>query len=661
MKSPFDLQSIAIIGASADPKKLGNQLLKNLIKARYGGKIFPINLKEKIILKLKAYSSVLDIHQKIDLAVIIIPREIVPQVLSQCALKEIPYVLIISAGFAEKDALGKKLQEKIIKISQNSKTTIIGPNCLGLIDTVNKINLTFAASDVIKGPIGLILQSGAIGAAIFDWAKENNVGISKFISLGNKVQFSEIEALEILANDPNTNIIALYLENITKPAKFLDKCRQVSKIKPVIILKGGSTKLGAKAASSHTAALSSPEELNEAIYAQANLIVARDFEELINFLELFGTKTFNLKEKTLSIITNAGGLGILAADAANRSNLTLPRLTKSQQNFLSKTFSSFASLENPFDLGGDALASSYREILNLVEKAPQYASILVILTPQASTEVEKTAQIISTYKNSRKPVIASFLGGSKIARGIQILKKSHIPCYDDPAEALALLGKIYLYYRKKISKDSIIEIKSIVNQIPIPDDQIVKNYNLPFAKSYNVNSDADVMGHIEEVGFPIVYKTAKNIVHKGKSGKVGLNISDHQALKRAIEVIGYPGILQEMVESPFEVLVGAKRHPDFGPAVIFGQGGIFTEENADISLKLLPLTAADLNEMIEGVRIWDTIKKFKVKDQILGLIITMGKIILENPDISEIELNPIKISVGSIKAVDINIQRNENE
>ncbi|MBM2821082.1 MAG: CoA-binding protein, partial [Candidatus Berkelbacteria bacterium] len=255
MTNLFNLKTIAVIGASSNPDKLGYQLLNNLITAGFTGSIYPINLKEKEILHLKSFSSVLDVHQRIDIAVIMVPREVVPEVLLQCVHKDIPFVLIISAGFAEKDKNGKKLQEEIIRITKNTKTKIVGPNCLGMVDTKLKINLTFAASEVMPGQIGLILQSGAIGAAIFDWAKENQIGISRFLSLGNKVHITEIDSLENFAEDSNTKIIVLYLEEITDPKEFLKICRKITLKKPIIILKGGLTLRGAKAASSHTGAL----------------------------------------------------------------------------------------------------------------------------------------------------------------------------------------------------------------------------------------------------------------------------------------------------------------------------------------------------------------------------------------------------------------------
>lgn len=656
MKNVFDAKSIAVIGASKNPKKLGHDLLKNLIKAGYPGHIFPVNLKEKEILGIKTYSSVLDIHQKIDLAAIIVPREVVGLVLKQCLLKEIPYVLIISAGFAEKDATGKKLQKELLEMTARSKTKIIGPNCLGLIDTSANINLTFAATDVLKGNIGLVLQSGAIGAALFDWTKSQEIGISKFFSLGNKIHFTEIDALSVLENDPETDMIAIYLENISDPARFLDECKKITSKKPIIILQGGVTLFGAKAANSHTAALSTSKELNEALYAQANLISAQNLEELMNFLELFGKKSFNIIRNSVAIITNAGGLGILAADEASRNKINLPSLEKNFKNELKKILPTSASLDNPFDLGGDALALNYQKTLQVVEKSPQFGSILIILTPQSMTEIKKTAEVISKFKNSSKPIITSFVGGQKIDQAIHLLKKAHIPCYNDPAEGLQLIKKAYNYYRKRSQHSKVIEIKPVINQLPIPEIEIIKAYGLPFAKSYKVSTDAEVMGHLEEFGFPVVYKTAKNITHKGKAGKVGLNIIDQASLQRAVEIIGFPGILQEMIDSPYELLFGAKRDKVFGPLVIFGQGGIFTEEFSDIRIKLLPLTEADLDEMIEGVKIWPLIKEFAVKEKIASLILTLLKIIVENPSIAEIELNPVKVVKNNLVAVDINVQ-----
>jgi len=660
MNNFFQAKSVAIIGASANPKKLGYQITANLKNGGFDGKIFPVNLDEAKILGLPVHQTVLDIHRKIDLATIIVPREIVPLVLKQCVLKEIPYVVIISAGFAEKDKKGEKLQAELNRITERTKTRIIGPNCLGLINTQDKLNLTFAASKVTEGSIGLILQSGAIGAAILDWAGENEIGISKFISLGNKAQISELEALKILSSDFQTKVIALYLEEVADPRKFLEIAKMTTKNKPVIILKGGETKQGSIAARSHTAALASSEELDLALFNQANLIIAHTYEDLLNLLELCSAKNFNVTKKNLAIVTNAGGPGILAADAASRNNMHLVRLKSFQQKNIEKTLDSFGSLENPFDLGGDASALRFEKMIEMLEKIPELDPIIVIVTPQAVTELEKTAKAISRFKSSSKPIVASFLGGQKIKKAIKILSKAHVPHFEDPSMAIEQLATIYHYFHKKDKLDHPLILSTKNHRSDTP-EAIITTYEIPFVKNFFVQNSAEVMAAVEEIGFPLIYKTAKDVKSKQKRGKVGLNIADSAALHRSTHAIGYPGIIQPMIDSIYEIMVGAKRDDHFGIVLVFGRGGIFIEEEKDISFKILPLTANDLNEMIEETDIFRAISDFKVKDKIKEAIINVAAIMVDNPDIREIEFNPFKVLKEKIIAVDINVVRNNVE
>lgn len=652
----FNSQSIAVIGASPNRKKLGYQLLKNLLDGGFKGRVFPVNLKEKEILGLPTFSSVLDIQAAVELAVIIVPREIVPEVLGQCVHKEIPYVIVISAGFAEKDAEGKKLQEELLKITNGTKTRIIGPNCLGIVDTSNNLNLTFAAAKILPGTIGLILQSGAIGAAIFDWAYSEEIGISKFVSLGNKIHTTEIEALEILVADEDTRAIALYLEEITNPQLFLAKCRQFSRQKPIIILKGGMTIKGSRAAASHTGALSSPEELNHALFNQANLIEAETFEELLDFLELFSAKVSLLEKNTLAIVTNAGGPGILAVDAASNFKINLPRLTRPELTNIQKILPNSATLDNPFDLGGDADALSYQRMIDYLEKNPAYSAILAIVTPQTTTDVPQIAQILAGFRREQKILLACFLGGLKIEDGLNILAKNHLPHYNDPTEAIKLLNRIYQYWQVRGQSQREFMVPKLHQVTKLTDHLLISHYNLPYVRSFAVKNDAEVMAHVEGLDYPLVYKAAK-VKHRGKQGKVGLNINNHAALVHATKTIGYPGILQEMVESNVEIIVGAKRDRQFGIVVLFGQGGIFVEEQKDISFGIFPLTENDLDEMIEKTTVWQNIKKLSVKEEIKSLIRKICQIMLENEDIQAIELNPLKVLHQKIVAVDIEIIR----
>lgn len=652
----FEPHNIAIIGASSKTNKLGYQITKNVIDGGYKGKIYPVNLDDKSILGLKAYHSVLDIHNNIDLAVIVIPREAVSIVLKQCVIKEIPFVIIISAGFAEKDDTGKNLQKELEKIVHNTKTKIIGPNCLGIKNTASNLNLTFAATDVSKGRIGLILQSGATGSAIFDWAKKNNIGISKFISLGNKLSITEIESLNILGDDDDTQIIAMYLEDISDINQFLTICRKISTKKPIVILKGGSTPSGAKAASSHTAALSSSYLLDSALFNQANLIVADDLEEIFNILELFSYKTPDLSTGGLAIVSNAGGPAILASDSAWNNQLKLPKLNTHEQKIIAK-FGNFACLDNPYDLGGDAVASDYKKIISAIEKSNSYSSILVIVTPQSSTQIDKTAETIGSYTNSDKAVIGIFLGGQKIEKALKILAKHHIAHFEDPSLAVKLLAKVYKYFQRRYNIDTeIINISKCNIVSKISDDEIVHKYNLPYVKSCTVNTKTELKNSIKVLGFPLVYKSAF-AVHRGKENKIKFNIDDPKELINSANNIGYPGIVQRMIDSPYELIIGAKRDKIYGIILIFGHGGIFVEESKDISFKIWPLTVSDLGEMIEETKIWSVVKTFGIKMQLKDTLIKILKIMLENQSITEIELNPIKVLRKKIISVDINIKR----
>jgi len=652
----FNPQSVAVVGASANKKKLGYQLLKNLIDSGYEGRIYPVNLEEKVILGHKVFQNILDVHSKVDLVTIIVPREIVPTVLKQCVAKGVPYVLIISAGFAEKDAAGKKLQKGLLDITAGSNTRIIGPNCLGIINANDKLNLTFAATEVVEGGLGLILQSGAIGAAILDWAKENEIGISKFVSLGNKVHTSEIEAIKILGDDPQTKIIGLYLEEISEPIRFLRLCREITIKKPIVILKGGTTELGAKAASSHTAALATSNKLDKALFLQANLIMAEDYSEFLNLFELLSFKNFD-GGKNLAIISNAGGPGILAADAAAKAGFKLPTLTGNEKTRLEDSLRSYASLTNPFDLGGDAQAESYQKIMNLIVESPAISSLLVIVTPQSMTEIEKTARVLTKFRKNPKPVIASFLGGLKIKSAKTILMAGGIPHFEDPAMAIEMLAKVHRYFERRNNITPMLDLHSYQVYKFLTEQDLIKKYDIAYIKSETVTSDSEVMAFVEANNFPIAFKTGKVIKHKGRSGKVGLNINDNRSLIRIAHRIGYPAIVQKMVDSPYELMIGARRDPTFGIVIILGQGGIFVEEKADIAIKMLPLTVGDVDEMIESTNVWRMIRRFKVKGVIKKTILAVAKLMMENPDICSIEFNPFKVLQSKIIAVDINIGR----
>lgn len=652
----FTPDSVAVIGASAHPHKLGHQLMKNLIDGGYTGKIFPVNLDEKRILGLKAHHSILDISDHIEMAVIIVPREAVLTVLEECQQKKVDSVLIISAGFAEKDEAGKKLQQQMTELVRRSKMRLIGPNCLGIINSHHKMNLTFALAKFSPGEMGLVLQSGAIGSAILDWAKENELGISKFISLGNMADVSELDALKLLADDPKTKVIALYLEEIKNPAEFIRICRRITLKKPIIVLKGGMTESGQKAAASHTGAISSSVDFIKAVFKQADLIEAESYEELINFLYLFSFKHVDIMSDSIAVVTNAGGPGIIATDAAYKVGLRLRSLPRLAELRLTKKLDRYASLRNPFDLGGDALAKDYQVAIDYLMEQKMYSAIVTLVTPQTSTEIEKTTRVFRGYEEHKKPLIAVFMGGASFKKTDNLLAKN-TPWFEDPTEAIALLGKIMQYQHNESHLSREIEIKPRRVLSEAGEEKLAHLYHLDYVETDLAENDAKIFGFVEEHGFPVAVKTAKEIAHKGKAGKVGLNIADHHSLKRAISHIGYPLLIQKMIDSPYEIFIGARRDPVFGVVLFFGQGGIFVEELRDVSTRVMPLTTADLEAMIEETKVYSAIKSLNVQAEIKILMKAVLQIMEENYDIESLDLNPIKVLKNKLVTVDINIGR----
>jgi len=391
----FTPESVAVIGASANPEKLGHAVVRNLIDSGFSrkGKVYPINPKSNHILGLPVYKSVLDVPENIDMAVIVIPHNYVPEALITCGEKGIKGVVIISAGFREAGTAGVEREREIIRIAKQYGMRIIGPNVLGLLDTFTPLNASFAADSPPKGPIAITSQSGALGTAILDWAQAGSLGLSKFVSLGNKADVNEIDLLNEWADDKNTNVILMYIEELAEGQRFLETAKIVAKKKPIVAIKSGVTQSGARAVSSHTGSLAGSEQAYHAAFQQAGVIRADSMQELFDTALAFGYQP-KLEGKRIAIITNAGGPGILATDALERAGLSLARFDYDTLHELEKTLPDAASASNPVDLLGDALADRFQFALETVANDPNVDGILVVLTPQAMTEIESTAKAV---------------------------------------------------------------------------------------------------------------------------------------------------------------------------------------------------------------------------------------------------------------------------
>ncbi|AKM82762.1 TPA: hypothetical protein DD449_00505 [Candidatus Berkelbacteria bacterium] len=656
MEKLFNPGNIAVIGASPHKEKLGYQVLGNIINNGYKGKIFPINPTANEILGLETFRTVKDINETIDLAIIVVPANIVPEVLQECVAANISYAVVISAGFSEIGEKGKILQEEIKDvIIKTSPLRLVGPNCLGIISSECNLNATFAAPSLTRGSVSAVFQSGALGVALLDMAESYEFGFSKFISLGNKADLEESEIIEYLGEDKETKIIALYLENIANPKRFFEVARKVSEKKPIIILKGGTTKQGAVAAFSHTAAMVTSEKIDQAIFSQGNLIVAKSIKEMLNLLQIFATEPA-VNKKDLAILTNAGGPGILSTDVASKIGLRMPPLSEKTISILKKSLPPVGSISNPLDLAGEALAKDYEIGLRALIGEDSISSILVLLTPQTMTEVEETAKVLAKYKTSNKVIVASFLGDKMVKKGIEILRKEKVPFFEEPEDAVRAIAKVTKYQEKNSHPKSFIEMTASQN-CPIPEIdalELLENYNIPIPPS-GIATNIDVVMKIAgRIGFPLAVKCiSKKFVHKFKAGKVVLDVQSESYLKQSVEKVGYPVLIQRMVNSPFEVIIGAKREEKLGTVVTFGWGGVFTEDIDDISTKIMPLTEYDLEEMIKETKIGRILIKENFDlSSIKNIIIEVCQIMTDFPNIIELDLNPVKMTSGGAICVD---------
>lgn len=651
----FKPQSVAIIGASRHKEKIGYQILDNLIKSGYKGKIYPVNPEASEILGLKSFKHISEITDEIDLALVVVPAIIVQQELQNCVLKQIPYAIVISSGFSEIGPSGKHLQEQIKNdIVKNSHLRVVGPNCLGLINTSNGLNLTFAAPKMVTGNVSAVFQSGALGVAFLDLAQKYEFGFAKFISLGNKVDLEESEILNYLADDPDTAVIALYIEEISNPAKFFRIARETSDKKPIVVLKGGITKLGAKAAFSHTASMVGSKEINRAIFSQANLINVKTMEEMLSIISILSHEP-PVQERKLAIITNAGGPGIIATDAASRHQFTLLSPKKNNLKHELK-MASLTSIANPLDLTGAAKAKDYEIALSYFSKDDSFSSILILLTPQTATEIEETAKVIAKYAKAPKPIISSFLGDKMVENSIEILKKAQCPHFEDPDEGIRALEKVITYWQKRFSNNAPLKIKNLerISQATKDPLALISDYHISVPRSGLASNIISALQIFREINGPVAVKNiSPRIVHKFKAGKVKLNIQNENDLKRAISDVGFPILIQKMIDIPLEVIVGAKRDENLGVLITFGWGGIFTQDILDFSTKITPLTENDLNEMIKETKIGKILIRENINlDKLKDTIIAVAQIMTDYPEITEIDLNPIKIDKERLYCVD---------
>ncbi len=667
-------RSVAVIGASRDSKKIGAQIVHNLVKAGYEGIIYPLNPKAETVQGIQAFAKVKDIQGEIDLVVIAIPKQFVSDVISECIEKKVGSIIIISAGFKEIDKEGADLERDIARKCKKADIPLLGPNCLGIINPTIKLNASFTAQMPPVGPITFISQSGAFGTAAIDWAAKHQLGFNLFASLGNKALLNENHFLQTVQS--GTKAVAMYLEDIADGAQFLDHASSLSQNTPVILLKPGKSKNAQEAAKSHTGALTGSDSVVSTACKQAGIIRAQNSQELFDLIKAFSFLG-ELKGNKIAIITNAGGPSIMATDALDEEGLELASLPEQTQNMLRQYLPRESNVHDPIDLIGDAKADRYDHALEIVLNEKNVDACLVLLTPQSSTEIELTAEhIVKHAKASGKPVIASFIGGVHLEKGIRILNTHQIPCYEYPEQAVKVLGKVWQYYSSR-NKTQISPSQATGSFVPHPVQQktiqtaiqegrhtlsqeeaesLLKEVGVHTPQRKNVDSEESAWQAALTLGTPVVMKiSSPQIVHKTESHAVALNLMHeeevtdaYQRLELILQKAGGQGTIyvQKQIPKTLELLLGMKRDPIFGPVIVFGYGGIYTEIFKDVSSRIAPLSRNSASEMIQETKIAKILEGYRNEEKhdltpLVHALTGLANIARSYPEIQEIDLNPI--------------------
>ncbi|MFW6415569.1 MAG: acetate--CoA ligase family protein [Thermodesulfobacteriota bacterium] len=686
LESFFNPEKVAIVGASENPSKIGYSVLNNLLNAGFAGEIYPVNPKADYILDMKVYNKIGDLPKNPDLAVLTVPRDAVIPAFKELAEIKTRSAVVITAGFKEVGKEGYYLENELVQLSRDYNIPFLGPNCLGMINTGAKMDVTFTTGTPPHGNIAFFSQSGALCQAILDWALGENMGFSKFVSLGNKAVLNEAHMLQDMGSDQETDVILGYIENVTNGRDFLEYAQSMSKNKPVIMIKSGTSTAGAQAASSHTGAIAGSDQAYQAAFEKSGIFRVHDISSLFTLAQAFSTQPLP-QGPNLAIVTNSGGPGIMTADACEGSSLNITRLSEETISQLQEFLPSFASLHNPVDIIGDADAKRYKKTLQVVAKDHNVNALMVIITPTGTliNQMEECARdIIEVSKEVDLPIFTCFLGKKSVLTAQEMLRDANIPCYNFPDPAIFSLDAMYKYthwkYRpheepetftvdtqkadsvRKKARDRQIG-NNAVEIVEFQAQEILQAYGLPIPETYMACRSTEAAMLADKIGYPVVLKIAsQDISHKSDVNGVKTNLNSAEEVKRAFTEITSRAItmkpkaqirgclIQKMVPKDVkEIIVGFKRDEQFGPLLMFGLGGIYVEVLRDIAFRLAPVTRTEVKEMIRSIRSYMLLKGVRGEkevnmEQLEEIILKMSQFSMDYPDISEAEFNPVLIN-----------------
>jgi acetyltransferase len=672
--------SVAVVGASRNPEKVGFGVFANLLQAGFPGPVYGVNPSGGELLGRQLYESLDAIPGPVDLGVFVVPPKAILTGIPPLARKGMKAAIAITAGFKEVGGEGVALEKALAEVAAAAGIRILGPNCLGLINTHASLNASFSRGIPPRGGISFFSQSGALCTAVLDWAVGENVGFSKFVSLGNKTDISESDVMECLADDPETRVILGYVESIDDGRRFVRVARGVTRRKPVVLLKAGSTAAGARAASSHTGSLAGSDRAYSAAFRQAGIVRAGTVEELFDLAVGFAMQPVPSGERLL-VLTNAGGPGILAADAAERMGIPLAEITGELRARLSGKLPPTAGLANPVDIIGDARADRYRDALAVVRDEPSVDVVLVLLTPQAMTDSEETARaVVSAFSGTGKAVFASFLGEATVAEARRILSSGGVPNYPVPERAVRAVHGLLRYGRLRQAEmpeeaeapaarppgaERAIRAALSTGRRTMGEEEargILEAYGFAFPRrTFADTSDAAVEAFRELGGGRAVMKiVSPDVLHKTDVGGVRLSLATEADVSRAfVEITSavrrkapsawIAGVsVQEMVEGGREIVLGLIRDTQFGPLLMFGIGGIYVEVLKDVTFRMAPLTRRDAQEMVREIRSYPLLASFRGdepadEEAVVEALLRLSRLATDFPEIQELDVNPLLV------------------
>ena len=685
LDSIFSPKGVAVVGVTTTPGTVPYDILHNILVSGYRGEVYPVAPGKRAVCDVPAHRYVVDIEDPVDLAVIVFPASVVHRALKQCGEKGIRAAIVISAGFREVGPQGVRREEQLRETCREYGISMIGPNCLGVINTDPEValNASFARKMPHAGRIAFLSQSGALCTAVLDYAREKEIGFSKFISFGNKAGVTEIELLDYLHQDDATDVILLYLEELRDGRGLVEAARRITRgdhPKPILAIKSGRTPRGADAAASHTGSLAGQDAVCDAVFREAGIIRVTSIEELFNSAILYAYQPLPAGDR-LAIVTNAGGPGVMATDAAVRCELSVPQLEEPTQARLKKSLPATANLKNPVDVIGDARADRYMAAMEAVLDDPNVDQALVILTPQSMTDIEAIAEgVCQVHEQATKPIACSFMGATDVVPGIRRLQKARIPHYILPEWACRAMADVErirrwreqpLDQRKRVVRDGrpAADLLARAEAGYLPEDQaldVLAAYGLPVPPRRLCSAADEAVALADEVGYPVVLRVVSpQIVHKSEAKALALNLADAPAVLKAYDRLtagaaaAVPGaeirgvLVRPMIPAGHEVILGAKRDPAFGPVLMFGLGGIYVELFEDVTFALAPIGRLGAGRMIRRVKAHRLLEGLRGGEpaDVEGIeqcLMRVGELITDFDRIVELDVNPLIVGPAEV-------------